>query len=46
MEDNNDGEGGGGMPGWLVFILIYGVGNVILYNAFGIVFIPLPGFRR
>lgn len=34
-------KGGGGM-GWLWFILIYGVGNLILYKTTGIFLIPIP----
>lgn len=45
MSENND-EGGGGMPSWVWFILIYGVGNAILYSTTGILLIPIPGFRR
>lgn len=33
-------DDGGGM-GWLIFILIFGVGNVILYYTTGIVIIPI-----
>jgi hypothetical protein len=28
--------------GWLWFILIYGVGNLILYKTTGIFLIPIP----
>lgn len=35
-----DGEEKGGL-GWLWFILIFGVGNVILYSTTGIVIIPI-----
>jgi hypothetical protein len=38
-EDNNDNSGIGG---WLLFILIYGVGNLILYNTTGMLLIPIP----
>ena len=34
-------EEGSGM-GWLWFILIYGVGNLILYKTTGIFLIPIP----
>ena len=46
MSDQGDGGEGGGGGGWLGFILIYGVINLITYNAFGILIIPIPGFRR
>ena len=39
---NDDDEGGGGGYGWLIFILIFGVGNYILYATTGIFLIPLP----
>jgi hypothetical protein len=35
-------EESGGMPGWVWFILIYVVGNAILYSTTGIFFIPIP----
>ncbi len=38
-QQSNDGDGGG--MGWLWFILIFGVGNVILYYTTGIVIIPI-----
>jgi hypothetical protein len=31
-----------GMMGWIIFILIFGVGNLILYMTTGIFFIPIP----
>jgi hypothetical protein len=31
---------GGSWKGWLIFILIFGVGNIILYSTTGIVLIP------
>lgn len=38
-------ESGGGdnsaVIGWIIFILIFGVGNVILYSTTGIVLIPI-----
>jgi hypothetical protein len=41
-----DGGGGGGISGqawgWIIFILIFGVGNVILYATTGIFLIPIP----
>jgi hypothetical protein len=44
--DGGGGGGGGGgnnaWIGWLVFILIFGVGNLILYSTTGIFFIPIP----
>lgn len=41
MSDYEEDEGGGGF-GWLIFILIFGVGNVILYMTTGIFLIPIP----
>lgn len=38
----DDDEGGKGWIGWLVFILIFGVGNLILYLTTGIFIIPIP----
>jgi len=36
-------EGGdSGIKGWLIFIAIFGVGNLILYKTTGIFLIPLP----
>jgi hypothetical protein len=40
MADNN--EDGGGLMGWVIFILIFGVGNLILYLTTGIFLIPIP----
>src|SRR5262245_46050640 len=31
-----------GIPGWIWFVLIYGVGNFILYQTTGIFLIPIP----
>jgi hypothetical protein len=31
-----------GIMGWVIFILIFGVGNLILYMTTGIFFIPIP----
>lgn len=39
MSDDDSG-GFGGLGGWVIFILIFGVGNVILYYTTGIVLIP------
>jgi hypothetical protein len=39
MSDDDSG-GMGGLGGWVIFILIFGVGNVILYYTTGIVLIP------
>jgi hypothetical protein len=39
---SDDGEGGNPLIGWLIFILIFGVGGVILYATTGIIFIPIP----
>lgn len=35
-------QGGGGGLGWLWFILIFGVGNLILYNTTGMLLFPIP----
>lgn len=36
-----DDDEGGGLMGWVIFILIFGVGNLILYSTTGIVLIPI-----
>ena len=33
---------GGGIAGLLMFILIFGVGNLILYKTTGMLFLPIP----
>lgn len=38
---SDDDEGGGG-KGWLIFIAIFVVGNIILYATTGIFLIPIP----
>jgi hypothetical protein len=38
-DDDNEGSG---IKGWLIFILIFGVGNLILYATTGIFIIPIP----
>jgi hypothetical protein len=38
----NPGAGGGQIMGWVIFILIFGVGNLILYATTGIFIIPIP----
>lgn len=43
-EQTTGGGGGGGnnaVVGWIIFILIFGVGNLILYNTTGIFLIPI-----
>jgi len=37
-----ESDEGGGVMGWVVFILIFGVGNLILYHTTGFVIIPIP----
>jgi hypothetical protein len=37
----SDDEGGSGLMGWVIFLLIFGVGNFILYKTTGIVLIPI-----
>ena len=39
---SDDDEGGSGILGWVIFILIFGVGNAILYFTTGILLIPIP----
>lgn len=39
--DDGDGDCGGQVIGWIVFIAIFGGINLITYNMFGIVFIPI-----
>jgi hypothetical protein len=36
-----DDDEGSGVMGWVIFLLIFGVGNVILYFTTGIVLIPI-----
>lgn len=38
MSDDDDG---GGLGGWIIFILIFGVGNFILYQTTGMLIIPI-----
>jgi hypothetical protein len=40
MSDQNGG--GNQLGGWIAFILIYGVGNIILYNTTGMLLLPIP----
>ncbi len=42
MSDDEQGGGGRGAAGWLIFFLIFGVGNAILYYFTGIFLIPIP----
>lgn len=35
-------EESNGLMGWVIFILIFGVGNAILYYFTGVFFIPIP----
>lgn len=41
-QDDAPAQTGSGVPGWVWFILIYGVGNAILYATTGIFLIPIP----
>ncbi len=41
MSDEESGGGGGGLGGIIVFILIFGVGNAILYATTGFFIIPM-----
>ncbi len=38
---SDEGEGSS-LKGWIIFILIFGVGNLILYLTTGIFLIPIP----
>jgi hypothetical protein len=37
----SDDEGGSGLMGWVIFLLIFGVGNFVLWKTTGIVLIPI-----
>lgn len=37
----SDDEEGGGIGGLVIFVLIFGVGNFILYQTTGILIIPI-----
>jgi hypothetical protein len=37
----SDDDEGGGLKSWIIFILIFGVGNLILYSTTGILLIPI-----
>lgn len=39
---NENNNGGDNIGGWLLLILIYGVGNFILYQTTGMLLIPIP----
>jgi len=41
MSDENK-DGGGSAKGWIIFLLIFGLGNWILYETTGIFLIPIP----
>ena len=38
MSDDDDS----GLKGWIIFILIFGVGNLLLYTFTGSFIIPIP----
>jgi hypothetical protein len=38
---DEESEGSGWM-GWIIFLLIFGLGNLILYATTGIFLIPIP----
>ena len=38
----SDNEESSGLMGWVIFILIFGIGNAILYYFTGVFFIPIP----
>jgi hypothetical protein len=37
----SDDEGGSGLMGWVIFLLIFGVGNFVLYKTTGFMIIPI-----
>jgi hypothetical protein len=39
---SEDPNQGGGIGGLITFILIFGVGNLILYNTTGMLLLPIP----
>jgi hypothetical protein len=39
---SSDNDDGNAALGWIIFILIFGVLNAILYFAFDVVIIPIP----
>jgi hypothetical protein len=41
-DDVADDGGNNSVVGWVVFILIFGVGNYILYQTTGWLIIPIP----
>lgn len=41
-DDHDNNQDGGSGKGWIIFILIFGVGNLILYSTTGIFLIPIP----
>ncbi len=41
-DESSAGTPSGALPGWVWFVLVYGVGNVILYSTTGILLIPIP----
>jgi hypothetical protein len=38
----SEGVARGGIPGWVWFVLVFGVGNLVLYLTTGICLIPIP----
>lgn len=42
MSNDNESQGRNPIVGWIIFILIFGVGNLILYATTGIFIIPIP----
>jgi hypothetical protein len=41
QQQAQQGDGGNQLKGWIIFILIFGVGNIILYATTGIFLIPI-----
>ncbi|MFH1861877.1 MAG: hypothetical protein ABH878_03600 [bacterium] len=40
--ENKQEKEGDGIMGWVMFILIFGVGNLILYKTTGMLLLPIP----
>jgi hypothetical protein len=41
-QNKTQSDSNSGVWGWVIFILIFGVGNLILYNTTGWLIIPIP----
>jgi hypothetical protein len=42
QQNQADASSGSGVWGWVIFLLIFGVGNLILYSTTGWFIIPIP----